>query len=155
MSNKFGKKEETMNTQEYLGKMKAVAMKHYAAPESTDTCMVAVSPDVLYHASAGVPNTLESWKQRHEGFVAAFGDMESTVIFQVAEGDLVFTYWTMAATHKGPFLGIPATGKRITMRGVGIDRVAADKVVEHWGLQDTMAVVAQIGGTPIPEPPRE
>jgi len=143
-----------MNTKEHLAKIKTVAAKHYLAPEETDAAMAAVSPDVVYHGPAGLPKTLESWKQRHERFVTSFGDMESTILFQVAEGDLVFTYWTMKATHKGPFLGIPATGKRVIMTGVGIDRIAGDKVVEHWGLQDMMGVVGQIGGTPVPEPPR-
>ena len=143
-----------MKKTDHLAHIKSVALVHYAHADNTEAALAAVSPDVLYHAPAGLPNTLETWKQRHERMLTAFGNMESKINFQVAEGDLVFTYWTMTATHKGVFLGIPASGKRVMMTGVGIDRVAGDKVVEHWGLQDMMGVVSQIGGTPVPEPPR-
>jgi len=55
---------------------------------------------------------------------------------------------TMQATHKGTFMGIPATGKQIVVKGVEIDKIVGGKVVEAWGFLDTLGMMTQLGVTP-------
>jgi predicted ester cyclase len=143
-----------MSDTDSIARVKAAARTHYANAHSTGAAMADVSPNVIWHGPASSPPTFAGWKQRHERLVAAFGDMEFTVNSQIAENDMVMTHWTMKATHKGEFLGIPATGKRVVMTGIGIDRVSDGKVVEHWGMQDLMGLVGQLGGVPVAEAPR-
>jgi predicted ester cyclase len=68
----------------------------------------------------------------------------------IAEGDRVVTrsYWE--GTHKGDFLGIPPTGKSVHVEGVNITRYSNGKAVEHWGYQDTPALMQQLGVNPMP-----
>jgi steroid delta-isomerase-like uncharacterized protein len=139
---------------ERLARLKEIAVTHYVGANDTQAAMAKVAPDVLWHGPAGSPPTYESWKARHERLVAAFANMDIAVHNQIAEGDLVVTQWTIKGTHVGSFVGIAPTGKRIVISGIGIDRVANGQIVEHWGMQDMLGVVAQLGGTPSPEGPR-
>jgi steroid delta-isomerase-like uncharacterized protein len=78
----------------------------------------------------------------------AFPDMHLTIEDQVAEGDKVVTRWRASATHLGPLMGIPATGKRVTVSGIGIHRIARGKIVEQWGIDDTLGLMQQLGLVP-------
>jgi predicted ester cyclase len=73
-----------------------------------------------------------------------------TVEDQVAEGDKVVTRWIAHGTQKGPFLGIPPTGKSGTMTGVEIDRFVDGKAAECWTSADYLGLMQQLGA--IPEP---
>jgi predicted ester cyclase len=52
--------------------------------------------------------------------------------------------------HAGELLGIPATGKEVETEGIAIHRVADGKIVEYWGVTDTVRVLQQVGALPAP-----
>ena len=58
------------------------------------------------------------------------------------------TRWTGTGTHAGALMGIPATGKRITVAGIDICRVADGRIVEYWQQLDTMSMLQQLGAIP-------
>jgi steroid delta-isomerase-like uncharacterized protein len=78
----------------------------------------------------------------------AFPDMHVTIEDQVAEGDKVVTRWTATATHSGPLMGIPPTGRHVTTSGIGIHRIVDGKIVEQWGTDDTLGLMQQLGVVP-------
>jgi predicted ester cyclase len=137
-----------------LERNKQAALVHALNAKNTENAMGAVSPNVVWHGPAGSSRTLEGWKVRHARLLQAFDIRENLVEKVIAEGDLVFVEWSCKAVHKGPFLGIEPTGKLVSLYGMYVDRVVDGQVVEHWGLQDTMGLVSQLGGIPRPEPPR-
>ena len=55
---------------------------------------------------------------------------------------------TTTGTHTGEFMGIPATGKRVSFTEIHIVRIANGKAVEHWGNQDDMGMMQQLGVIP-------
>ncbi len=63
----------------------------------------------------------------------------------VAEGDEVVTRSTWRGTHQGTFMGMPATGKQVAVTGIDITRYAGGKAVEHWGNQDLLGLMQQLG----------
>ena len=81
----------------------------------------------------------------------AFADQLHTVHDQLADGDRVVERWTMTATHAGEFLGIPATGKRVTLPGIDISRVEDGRIVEHWTQCDMLGFLEQLGAIPAQE----
>ena len=81
-------------------------------------------------------------------FLTAFPDLQTTVDNMVAEGDKVVTCFTVQGTHEGPVMGIPATGKKVAMKGVSIKRLADGKVVEEWWLGDMLGMMQQLGLIP-------
>lgn len=143
-----------MANTEQLERNKQAALVHALNARNTEMAMGAISPDVVWHGPAGAPRTLEGWKARHARLLQGFEILENKVEKVIAEGDLVFVEWSCQAIHRGPFLGIEPTGKSVSLYGMYVERVADGKVVEHWGLQDMMGLIAQLGGTPKFEAPR-
>jgi predicted ester cyclase len=68
----------------------------------------------------------------------------------IAEGEKVSTRFTWTGTQYGPFLGIPATGKHIAVKGVVIDRLVAGKMADSRILMDTLGMMQQLGAIPAP-----
>lgn len=81
-------------------------------------------------------------------FRTAFPDLQVTLEDLVAKGDKVWTYTTMRGTHKGELMGMPATGKKIEVKGFDIVRFVNGKAVEHWGLSDDYTMMMQLGVIP-------
>ena len=79
---------------------------------------------------------------------SAFPDIRWTVDEMVAEGDKVFSRFTWSGTHEGAFLGVPATGRRITVKGMVIDRLVSGKMADSRILMDTLGMMQQLGAAP-------
>jgi steroid delta-isomerase-like uncharacterized protein len=79
---------------------------------------------------------------------AAFPDMHWVVEETVADGDKVVTRFTWTGTQRGAFLGVPATGRSVRVKGVVIDRLADGKMKDSRILMDTMAMMQQLGVIP-------
>ena len=75
----------------------------------------------------------------------AFPDLVVEVLDQLAEGDKVATRWRAAGTHRGPFGGIPATGRPVTITAMHLHRVADGKLTEHWEEIDVLRLLRQLG----------
>jgi len=103
---------------------------------------------VCHPSPPGMPPGLEGMKQQDAMTNAAFPDMQVKLEDMVAEGDRVACLWTATATHKGEFMGMPATGKQVTIKGIHIDRIAGGKIVETWNYSDMMEVMQQLGMKP-------
>jgi steroid delta-isomerase-like uncharacterized protein len=105
------------------------------------------APGYVYHHNMG-DMTIEQSKQYITSMLAAFPDLNGSIDDMIAEGDKVAARYTMRGTHKGAFRGIAPTGKRITITGLEIDRVAGGKFVETWGCSDTLGLMAQLEVAP-------
>ena len=83
--------------------------------------------------------------KRVEMFRTAFPDLEFAIEEMIDEGGLVAARWTFSGTHEGPFLGVEPTGKRISVSGLSMARLADGKIQESWGIWDTGEVLRQLG----------
>ena len=109
-----------------------------------------LAPDFVTHSPfPGTPPTREGAKQIFMAFVAS---APGTHIVEdlIAEGDKVVGRITANGTHDGELLGIPRTGKQISMTGMTIWRIADGKIVEHWSQMDTLGLLQQLGAIPGP-----
>jgi predicted ester cyclase len=82
--------------------------------------------------------------------LAADGKPNPTLTFHevLTDGDLYTCRFTMTGTHKGPFMGVPATGKPYVLPGITIMRFAGDTVLERWSCVDMLGLLVQIGAVP-------
>lgn len=107
------------------------------------------APNFKSHAAApGLPPGLAGAKMPHRGSMQAFPDRKMRILNLVAEGDLVVVRTALSGTNKGglPFLGIPANGKRVEgIESTSIYRLEGGKIVEHWGLNDGLGLMMQLG----------
>ena len=86
---------------------------------------------------AGLKNVLR-------GLFAAFPDMRWIVEEQIAEADKVLTRFVWAGTHDGDFLGVPASGRKVSVWGMVIDRLENGRVKDTQILMDTFGLMQQI-----------
>ena len=81
-------------------------------------------------------------------FRTAFPDIHITIEDLIAEGAKVVGRVTTHGTHKGEFAGIPPTGKHVTVKEIHIVRIVNGKAAEHWGIEDTLGMMQQLGAVP-------
>lgn len=79
---------------------------------------------------------------------AAFPDIHWIVDETVASGDKVVTRFTWTGTHRGAFLGVPATGRSVSVKGVVIDRLVGGKMTDSRILMDNLTMMQQLGVIP-------
>lgn len=99
---------------------------------------------MVHHGRAGALPAEEVGREMAR-FVRAFPDIRIDVEDMVAEDDLVSTRLTVTATHSGPYMDVRPTGRRVSCALMGQLRIRDGKVVEHWGVADTLHLLEQIG----------
>jgi steroid delta-isomerase-like uncharacterized protein len=106
------------------------------------------SADYVGHMVGVPPFDRATHKRLLAAFRAAFPDQQVTIEDLIAEGDKVVNRATYTGTHRGEFQGIAPTGKRFTISGMNISRIADGKVVEDWTVLDMLGMLQQIGAIP-------
>jgi steroid delta-isomerase-like uncharacterized protein len=104
------------------------------------------------HVFHNPPTTLhgrEEFKQLLSVYLTAFPDARFTVEDEIAEGEKVTSRYTFRGTHQGELMGIPPTGKQVTVTGIIINRIAGGQSVEGWLNFDALGLLQQLGALPV------
>jgi predicted ester cyclase len=117
---------------------------------NVDVLNEVFASNFIEHQAGIVPPTAEGVKRSIAFLRGAFPDMKLTIEEIIANGDKTWARITGRGTHQGPFMGIPPTGKPIAVTVMDECRFEDGKIVEHWGVADQLAVMAQLGGLPRP-----
>jgi steroid delta-isomerase-like uncharacterized protein len=113
--------------------------------ESLDGLM---APDIVDH------NPMPDQAAGRDGFKqwmatarAAFPDLRGTVEDLIAEGDRVAARMTWHGTHRGEFIGLAPTGKRVSFSAFHLVRIRQGRAIEWWGTADLFGALQQVGAT--------
>ena len=103
--------------------------------------------DCVIHINGSPDPNLDvaGFKQMVAGLLAAFPGLRFTIEDQVAAENKVATRWVAEGTNSAPFGTVPATGRRVRVDGLILDRVADGKVVERWEQWDQAGMMQQLG----------
>lgn len=109
-------------------------------------------PNYVEHnkAIASMGGGVEGFKKFASMVFAAFPDVKVTIVDLIAEGDKVSYYAEVSGTHRGNFMGIPATNKKVTWTETHLFRFSNRKIAEHYGDADLLALMQQLGAIPPP-----
>lgn len=80
---------------------------------------------------------------------STYPDLIVSIEQQISEGDIVVSHIVGRATHSGEWLGMKPTNKPITIHGVNIDKFKDNKILEHWGMANSLEALLEIGAFPI------
>lgn len=114
-----------------------------------DTAVVdeLCSPELVEHqfglagtGAAAVQHVKDAIRDVH----AAFPDVSFTIEGTVEDGDTIWVRVRGRGTATGPFFG-PPSGRPVDFTVVDIARVVDGRIVEHWGVPDRFAILAQTG----------
>ena len=103
---------------------------------------------IEHNPAPGQAPGVEGVKELFNTLFTGFPDFNTSIDLLVAEDDLVVGHFTTSGTHQGELMGIPATGKKVSFTETHILRFANGKVVEHWGNQDDLGMMQQLGVIP-------
>ena len=104
--------------------------------------------DYVDHGPASTPTSLRGLAALKEGFkrfAAAFEDSEHVIEDIFPSGATVVVRITGRGIHRGEYEGVPPTGKRVSMSGIAIYRIAHGKIVEEWSQADRLDFLRQLG----------
>lgn len=95
--------------------------------------------------STAEPINLEEHKELWQTFNAAFPDLTHTIDEFIAEEDMVVAREILRGTHKGEFMGIAPTGKKVEFSAIAIYRFSNGKFAEFWADADLLGLYQQLG----------
>ena len=102
------------------------------------------------HNGSTTMQGVEAFKKFASAYLTAFLDLHFTIEDQIAEEDKTTLRYTARGTHRGDLMGIPPTGKQVTVTGIFITRWANGKAEESWLNFDALGMLQQLGVVPAP-----
>lgn len=102
-------------------------------------------PDVVYHGISETINGREEYKQAYLQFFNSFHDTKFEVNRLIAEGDLVMSQAKFSGINQKEFMGIPPTGKEVSIIGFTVFRLVDGKIAEEWEVIDQLGMMLQLG----------
>jgi len=104
---------------------------------------------VEHEETPGLAPTKEGVLEFFRMYTAAFPDLRFDAQDVLTSGDKVVARVRITGTHRGEFMGMPATGKSIDVQAIDIVRFGDDGLArEHWGVFDAMTMMQQLGAVP-------
>ncbi len=126
-----------------------VAREHFAAESAHDTerTLAPLAADIMYHvvASGSIVHGKETVSKYYDVWWTAFPDVSIEVKRLVASGEWVVAENVVTATHLGPWLGLPPTGKRTVQHLCAICRMRDGLMIEETVYYDQLERIRQIG----------
>jgi steroid delta-isomerase-like uncharacterized protein len=133
---------------------KAIVRRYYEEvfnARNVDLVDVLAAEDYIEHDPfPGQGNGRRDLKARVAAILGAFNPMRFSIEDVVAEGERVVVRWTQTGTQSGNFMGVPPTGKEVTIAGIDIHAVRDGRMAEHWHVVDQLALLQQLGVIPAP-----
>ena len=107
---------------------------------------------INHAANPGATTGLQGMQERHSALRVAFPDWQETIERISATGDKIVVRSMVRGTHKGSWMGIAPTGKRIRAMRITILRMVGGKIVERWGSEDEFGLMQQLEAIPLRVP---
>lgn len=105
-----------------------------------------ISPDCCVKVGEKlIPVGIEGMKEHIKATKQTYPDYRMKIIKQFCDGDYVISEFIMEGTHKGEWIGIKPTGKRLVFTGIDIDKVINGLIVEHGGAVNTFETLFEAG----------
>lgn len=108
-----------------------------------DTFDELLTPDVIDRTTTPPSRGVEPFRARTAAVRAAFAEIDVQIEDLVVDrdGQSIAWRWVLRGTHVGTSAGLAPTGGRATLRGVNFQRIAGERVVEHWTLVDVFGAM--------------
>jgi len=90
----------------------------------------------------------EAYKRQILLFLAGYSDLRFSIEDMIAEQDKVVACWTFSGTHRGDYMGIPATNKKVSVDGMTMHHVAGGKIMDSYSNWDALGMMQQLGVVP-------
>ena len=134
---------------------KATLNRLHEALNSGDEGLISTTIDEIFDPDVRISTPLpieatgrQALKQVWATLLRAYPDLHVTVEDLFGEQDRLVSRNTVTGTHRGEYMGVPATGKSVTYHEMFIVRFADGRIAETWGVVDLLAQLQQLGAIP-------
>ena len=119
-----------------------------------DVIKEIISPSHALHDANVTGSSVgpEAYKRQFLSFIAGFPDLRFSIEDVVAEESKVVVSWNISGTHKGEFLGVAATNKKVSVDGITINHIANGKIMDSYISWDALSLLQQLGAIPASSP---
>jgi uncharacterized protein len=104
--------------------------------------------DVVMHVSPADLVGIDSARAYYANFLTGFSKITFTIKDVFGQGEKLVKYWNFKGTHTGPFFGIPATGKTVSIDGTTLVRMVNGKIAEERDFFNNLDFMTQLGLIP-------
>lgn len=140
--------EKKMNTNEIAAANKTLLKRFYKevyVEWNMELVGQILSPQFTSHDwPKDGPTGPQAFREYYSVLRSALPDARYEVDDIIAESDKVVVRWRLLGTHKGDYLGIAATGRAVTLKGIAIYRVESGQLMERWVVSDVHGVLEKI-----------
>jgi len=129
---------------------RAMVQQLYVEQNNHDvSVMMELLNDCIFHMPLVGDLRGEALRQFFASTLTAFPDIDRTVEELISDDAAhVVSRWTATGTHRGYFMSVAPTGKRVTITGLSIHRINNGKIVEEWSQWDSLGLLQQLGVMP-------
>jgi steroid delta-isomerase-like uncharacterized protein len=110
-----------------------------------------VHPDYRHLTPEGELRGRDGLKALFDDYRSGLPDLNVLIDDLVVSGDKVVISMRLTGTHSGDFLGIPATGKPLSVHGMVLSRIEDEQIIEEWEILDLLGMFLQLGVVSLPE----
>jgi steroid delta-isomerase-like uncharacterized protein len=86
-----------------------------------------------------------AYRRQVERFLTGLPDLHFEVDDTITEKDKLVVYWTITGTHRGEFLGVPPTSRKVAFSGITINQIRDGKIIESTVIWDGLGLLEQFG----------
>ena len=109
-----------------------------------------ISPSHALHGTITEGSEIgpEAYKATVTRFLTGFPDLRFSIDDMIAEDEKLVVSWNISGTHKGEFMGIPATNKKVSVDGITIHHIVNGKIMDSYASWDVLGMIQQLGVAP-------
>ncbi|MFR9806272.1 ester cyclase [Pseudonocardia sp. RS010] len=108
------------------------------------------SEDIRLHGLSPEPLDMQGARATYQAMFAAFPENHLELHETFSDGDRLTCRFTLTGRHDGDYMGIPPTGRDISLPGITILHFRDGRCVERWVCADTLGLLVQLGVVPPP-----
>jgi len=90
----------------------------------------------------------EAYKATVTRFLKGFPDLRFSIDDMFGEDEKLVVSWNISGTHKGEFMGIPATNKKVSADGITVHHIVNGKIMDSYVSLDVLGMIRQLGVAP-------
>ncbi|HJU81701.1 MAG TPA: ester cyclase [Acidimicrobiia bacterium] len=103
---------------------------------------------IQLHGYSPKPMNKASVHKFYEESWEAYANQQLSIDEVFGQNDRLCVRFTNTGSHVGQLLGVPPTGREITMEGMTVMHFRDGKCIERWSVVDIISPLAQMGALP-------
>jgi len=104
-----------------------------------------VHPDYVYRSPGEEFRGPDGLAALLNGYREAFPDLQMEIDELLVADNATVLEFTLTGTHRGDLLGIPATGRQVSVNGMVRSRFRDGRIAEEWEILDQLSLFEQLG----------